>query len=182
MAQCFNFFNKYFFRPIWNIDFSKNVFLFWYSSIISNFKFRTFLIIYLFIKVNIYAWLYINRLLFNCSMIFISAFINYIILFINIHIFWYWSHMLIILFFKVLINLSTTTDFPSLCVKYISIAFFYGHDFIDLLQKSLSVSSHPLLGLRFDLFKTFWEALVIAISFLCFKGITHAHLLRISGT
>ena len=38
-----------------------------------------------------------------------------------------------ILFFKVLINLSTTTDFPSLCVEYISISLSCNHDFIDLL-------------------------------------------------
>ena len=38
-----------------------------------------------------------------------------------------------ILFFTVLTNLSATIDFPSLCVEYISIAFFPSHDFIDLL-------------------------------------------------
>ena len=30
-------------------------------------------------------------------------------------------------------NLSATTDFPSLCVEYISIAFISGDDFINLL-------------------------------------------------
>ena len=29
-----------------------------------------------------------------------------------------------VLFFKVLINLSATTDFPSLCAEYISVSFF----------------------------------------------------------
>ena len=30
-------------------------------------------------------------------------------------------------------NLSATTDFPSLCAEFISIPFFSSHDFIDLL-------------------------------------------------
>ena len=42
-----------------------------------------------------------------------------------IHIFsWYWCLVFINLFFKVLINFSTITDVPSLCVEYISISFF----------------------------------------------------------
>ena len=35
--------------------------------------------------------------------------------------------------FMVLMNLSATTDFPSLCTEYISISFFYNHDLIELL-------------------------------------------------
>ena len=38
-----------------------------------------------------------------------------------------------IFFFKVLINLSATTDFSSLCVEYISISLSCNHDFTDLL-------------------------------------------------
>ena len=38
-----------------------------------------------------------------------------------------------ILFLYVLINLSSTTDFPSFCIEYISISFFSNHDFIELL-------------------------------------------------
>ena len=38
-----------------------------------------------------------------------------------------------ILLFKVQINLSATTDFPSLCVEYIFMSFFSSHYFIDLL-------------------------------------------------
>ena len=38
-----------------------------------------------------------------------------------------------ILLCKVLTNFYVTTDFSSLCVKYISIAFCSTHDFIDLL-------------------------------------------------
>ena len=59
--------NKNFFRLIWKIAFCKNIFVFWYYNIITNFKFRTFLII-LFMKVNICDWLYVNRFHFNCSM------------------------------------------------------------------------------------------------------------------
>ena len=51
----FSFFNhKNFFRPIWSVTFGKNIFLFWYSSSITNFKFRM-LIINLFTGVNIYV-------------------------------------------------------------------------------------------------------------------------------
>ena len=38
-----------------------------------------------------------------------------------------------IILFKALMNLSATTDFPSLCVEHISMSFFSSHDFIDLL-------------------------------------------------
>ena len=92
----FNFFNlKNFFRPIWSITFTKlckNIFTFWYSNMITNFKFSIFLIIF-FIKFNICAWHYINKLHFICSMICIVVFIYNIILFINIQIFWCWSHI-----------------------------------------------------------------------------------------
>ena len=38
------------------------------------------------------------------------------------------------MYYKVLINLSVPTDFPSLCVEYTSIPLtFFSHDFIDLL-------------------------------------------------
>ena len=45
-------------------NFCKNVVLFWYSYMFTNFRFRIFFII-LFIKINICAWFYINRLRFN---------------------------------------------------------------------------------------------------------------------
>ena len=51
----FNFCNnKSFFRPIKNIVFCKNVFVFWYSNNITNFKFRIFIINF-FTWVNIYV-------------------------------------------------------------------------------------------------------------------------------
>ena len=68
----------------------------------------------------------------------------------------------------VLINLSATIDFPLL--------FFYDHDFIDLLQNLLALSTHILFVLRFDSSKIFWKALVSAKPFLSFKRITHACL------
>ena len=33
----------------------------------------------------------------------------------------------------VLVNLSAATDFPLLCIEYISILLSFNHDFIDLL-------------------------------------------------
>ena len=75
----FNFFDhQMFFTPIWNATFCKNIFIFWYSYMITNFKFRTFFII-LITKLEIFVWLYINRLHFNCDMISIVVFIQYII-------------------------------------------------------------------------------------------------------
>ena len=52
-------------------------------------------------------------------------------------------------------NLSVTTDFLLLCPEYISIAFFSSHDFIDLLQNSLPLSTHILFDLRLDSSKIF---------------------------
>ena len=46
--------HKNFFIPIWNIAFCKNFFIFSYSNIITNFKFRIFIIIF-FTRVNIYT-------------------------------------------------------------------------------------------------------------------------------
>ena len=74
-----NYFNcKNFFRSIWSVKFCKNVFMFFYSYIITNFKFRLLFIIF-YTKVNIRAWLYINKLHFNVSIRHIVLFINYII-------------------------------------------------------------------------------------------------------
>ena len=86
---------------------------------ITNFKFRTFLITF-FIKVNIYAWLYINRFHFNGSMTYIVVMSSSLSIytFFDIEVMYFW-----ILFFKVLINLWATTDFPLLCVEYICMAF-----------------------------------------------------------
>ena len=39
-------------------------------------------------------------------------------------------------------NLSAAKDFLSLCVEYISISPFSGHDFIDLLQNSQPLSTY----------------------------------------
>ena len=85
----FNFFNsKSLFRPIWNVTFRKNVFIFLYSLIITKFKFRIFIIISI-IKVKRCFWFCIKRFHFNSSMICIVLFFNYVTQFINIEIFWY---------------------------------------------------------------------------------------------
>ena len=75
----FNFFlSKNFPRPIWNIAFCKKVILVWYPNYITNFKFNIFIINF-FTKFNISAWFYSNRFIFNCAMVYIIMFINYII-------------------------------------------------------------------------------------------------------
>ena len=60
LKQCFN--HKSFPLPIWSITFSKTVFIFWYSYMISNFKLGIFFI-NLFTKSDIGIIFYINRLL-----------------------------------------------------------------------------------------------------------------------
>ena len=75
----FNFFNyRNFFRPIRSVTLCKNVFIFGYPNYITNFKFRTFTINF-FTRVNICVWFYISRFHFNCTMVLIVIFINYII-------------------------------------------------------------------------------------------------------
>ena len=131
----FNFFNhKNLSRPIWSVIFYKNVLIFLYSYMITNFKFRIFLIIF-FIKVNICAWPYINRLHFCCAMIWhtllclLTMSAN-----LSIWIFFYTEVTnLQILFFEALINLSVTTYFSSLSVKYNSVSLSFNHGFIDRL-------------------------------------------------
>ena len=57
-----SFFNyKNLFGPIWRVNSRKNVFIFWYSHMFTNFKLRIFCIIF-YTKVNIFPWLYINTL------------------------------------------------------------------------------------------------------------------------
>ena len=71
-----NFFNQInFFRLIWSVTFCKNNFIFLYSNMIADFKFRIFTIFY--IKVSIYVHLHINKLHFDCFMICTIVFINY---------------------------------------------------------------------------------------------------------
>ena len=59
------------------------------------------------------------------------------------------------LFFKVLINISATSDFPSLCVQYISVSLSCNHDFIDLLQNALPLSTHIMFGFQLDSTESF---------------------------
>ena len=75
----FNFLNyKNFFRRIWSVCFSKNVFVLLYPDMITNFKFRIFIINF-FTKVNIRIIFNINWLHFNCSVICIVVFFNYLL-------------------------------------------------------------------------------------------------------
>ena len=46
------------------------------------------------------------------------------------------------------------------------------------MNTSLTLSMHILFGLRVDLPKMFWKALVIITPFLSFKGKTQAYLLK----
>ena len=58
------------FWPTCSVTFRKYIFIFWYSRIF---------IIDFFTRVNLCVWLYINKFHFNCVIICIIVFINYII-------------------------------------------------------------------------------------------------------
>ena len=117
----FYFFDhKFFLRSFCCAAFCKNIFVFWYAHMATNFKFRIFAIM-LNITLNIRTWLKVDRLYSDCSMISVVAIVNYFIQmkyiwFINVLVFDTAVICLEILFFEVPINLSTTGDFSSLCV------------------------------------------------------------------
>ena len=72
----FKFFNhKIFFRPIWNVTFCENVFIFRYFNMTTSFKFKIFFVIS-FIKVSLCAWPYMNRFHFNSGKRSIVVFIK----------------------------------------------------------------------------------------------------------
>ena len=72
----FNFTNnKNVFWPIWSVYFSKNVFLFWNSNMITKFKFRVFFI-KIFILFSIRIIRNINRFHFNNFMSCVIVYIN----------------------------------------------------------------------------------------------------------
>ena len=126
------FYQKNFFRAVWNIVFCKNVFIFWCSYNITNFKFRIFIINF-FSGVNECVWFYINRFHFNCSLI---VLLDLLTISYNFSIYTFSDIEVIylqVLFLNVLINISATTSLFSLCVEYISVAFSSNYGFIDLL-------------------------------------------------
>ena len=106
----------------------------------------------LFIEVNTCTWLYINKFHFDCAMICIVVNTNYTTLSIQTY-FGIEVIYLEILFFKILINLSATTNFHPLCAEYISISLSWNQDFIDLLQNSLALATHISLGFQSN---SFW--------------------------
>ena len=111
------------------------------------------------------------------------------------HLIYQYKHFLFInLFFKILINLSATTDFFSLSVEYISMLLFCKNDFTDLLYNSLSLSTYILFGLQLDswILRIFLKRLILidwffitignCNPFLSLKGITPTYLLKASKT
>ena len=82
-----------FFRTIWIVDLCKNIFVL-YPHMAINFEFRVFIIV-LNTIVNINTPLNISRFHFDCLMIYVVVFVNYIIQLISISIFWYCSHTLV---------------------------------------------------------------------------------------
>ena len=91
-----------------------------------------------------------------------------------------------ILFFKVSMHFSATTDFSSLFAKYISMLLIFKNLLKRILQNSSPLSSHILFGwhpfdfalLFSEMSKIFLNALIIVIPFVSFKGKTHAYFLK----
>ena len=80
-------------------------------------------------------------------------------------------------------NLSATTDFPSMNLEYISKILFCEHDFNNLSYILLPLSTHVLYVLHLDSSKIFWKVSsnsVIKMNFLSFKEKTQLYLLKIS--
>ena len=99
---------------------------------ISNFKFRIFIIIF-YIKIDICAGIYINFIL-----IVVYVFLYALTISDNLSIYTFFDiniMYLYMLFFRILINLSVTTDFPSLCAESISALLSCNHNLIDLIVK-----------------------------------------------
>ena len=105
--------DKNFFWPILSISFIKNIFAFWCSYTISNFKFEIFFIkIFILFSIKIRCninWCLWTMLLYLLTILSKQTFFEIAAMCLNI------------LFYGVLINLHATTDFPSLHVEYVSI-------------------------------------------------------------
>ena len=72
---------------------------------------------------------------------------------------WNWSHRFMGFIFRGSNKLFRTKSFPSLWGAYNSILLSCNHDFIDLLQNWLPLSTHVLLGWRIDLPRFFGKEL-----------------------
>ena len=72
------FSKKNLFKPMWNVTSLKNVLIFLYYYIITNFKFRIFFIA-LNTVIDICIIVNINNFHFNCSMMYIIVFVDHII-------------------------------------------------------------------------------------------------------
>ena len=130
------------------------------------------------------AWLYINRLYYNCTMICIVVFIDismYLLIYQYNH-FWCWSH--------VFINFILWSFNNSFSNNRFSFVMCWIHFYIIILQpwfnwsivKLTVLSNKFLFGLQLASSKNFRKVSVIVIPFYSFKGITHAYLLKISIT
>ena len=110
---------------LYHLFYQQYIFEFRYSNSITYFKSTIFFIMFIniqsFIISNIY-WFHFNSPMFS-----ITIFINYIIQNIVIHILPLAVICLYNLFFNVLMNLSATTDLPSLKVEYIIIPLSDNH-------------------------------------------------------
>ena len=105
--------NKTFFWPTWSIYFRKSVFVFWYSYMITNFKFRIF-----FVRTNISLDVtsigFISIVLWKMSLYLLTKSSK-----TSKQTFLIQLSCAYELFFKVLL-----TDFPSPYLEYISMSFF----------------------------------------------------------
>ena len=81
-----------------------------------------------------------------------------------------------ILFSKVLINLSVTTDLPSFYVEYISMLIIFRNLFKKAYVRFTSLIDPYFIWFLSELSKTFWNALTIQLPLLLFEKATQAYL------
>ena len=124
-----------FFRSIWGKTFCKNIFIFCCSYMITNISLRIF-ISFFYIKVNIYPWLQQAQkgiILFALwyVLLYLLTMSSNLSIYTCFHIEFIYLEILL---FKVLLNLSATTDFPAL-LAYVLKTFLHHY----LLTMILSI-------------------------------------------
>ena len=150
---------------------------------ITNFNLTIFLIIP-FIKVNIFAWLYIIRLHFNCSMKCIVVFISLLC-----HLIYQYIHFLILKSYICKFHFLMSNK--SFCNNRFSFIICWIHFFIIILKPWFYWSTVKFIVFVYQYFvwfairliKRFWEGLVLVINFCIFlRNNPHIFTININNT
>ena len=169
----FNFTNNTnFFWPIWSVPFCENVFIFWSSNMVTNFKSRIFSIKIL-IVFSIRIICNINRFHFN-------SFMNCYYIYQQNHWthqnkhFWKRCHVFENLVFQCSNKSLTNNTFPFIvCSIHFNVIYFQN------IFEIIIIKFTTLINPYFIWFSSFWDYFLKCVnntnSFLSFIGITHAY-------